>query len=88
MLYYGRVGFEFLRQVARQQQLGPPSPAEWTKAQQGLVNFKNAIQQGSWKKLTVGEAGQYAIKGVEILGFFYVGEIIGRRSLIGYNVTS
>jgi hypothetical protein len=36
--------------------------------------------------VTVGQVGRVVLEGAKIGGFFIVGEMIGRRSIVGYNV--
>lgn len=86
LMYYGKVSLEFLTKVASHQKLGPPTPAELGPAQAGIGNFISSFQTGAWRKVTIGQAGELLARGVEIAGFFYVGEMIGRGSLIGYKV--
>jgi hypothetical protein len=48
----------------------------------------NALTSGGWKKTTLNEFKELTGLGITIGGFFLVGEMIGRRSIIGYNVGS
>uniref|UniRef100_A0A2K5IFR8 ATP synthase F(0) complex subunit g, mitochondrial n=1 Tax=Colobus angolensis palliatus TaxID=336983 RepID=A0A2K5IFR8_COLAP len=59
-------------------ELVPPTPAEIPRAIQSLKKIVNSAQTGSFKQLTV--------KATEVLMWFYVGEIIGKRGIIGYDV--
>ncbi|TPX41682.1 hypothetical protein SeMB42_g05465 [Synchytrium endobioticum] len=83
ILYYGQVGLELVRQVAVHQRLTNFNVAE---AQQGYANFLAAFQNGTWRNVTLRHAAGVAVKGVEIVGFFCVGEMIGRRHVIGYDI--
>ncbi|CAM9330743.1 unnamed protein product [Lampetra planeri] len=67
-------------------ELTPPSPAEIPGA---VAAFKAMVERGrsgAVRNLTVRDALRNSLVGVEIAMWFYVGEVIGRRSLIGYNV--
>ncbi|CAM9101254.1 unnamed protein product [Lampetra fluviatilis] len=60
-------------------ELTPPSPAEIPGA---VAAFKAMVERGR----SGADALRNSLVGVEIAMWFYVGEVIGRRSLIGYNV--
>uniref|UniRef100_A0A2K6RJ90 ATP synthase F(0) complex subunit g, mitochondrial n=1 Tax=Rhinopithecus roxellana TaxID=61622 RepID=A0A2K6RJ90_RHIRO len=62
-------------------ELVPPTPAEIPRAIQ-----INSAQTGSFKQLTVKEAVLNGLVATEVLMWFYVGEIIGKRGIIGYDV--
>ncbi len=36
--------------------------------------------------MTLAQAGQFVLEGVKIGGFFAVGEMIGRGSIVGYKI--
>lgn len=67
-------------------ELTPPAPNEFLH-QANIV--KNDIISGeSLKRVTEMTVNQFAAKGlvvVEVAFWFYIGEMIGRRSIIGYN---
>ncbi|KAJ3330078.1 hypothetical protein HDU76_006472 [Blyttiomyces sp. JEL0837] len=86
LMYYGRVAVEFGRLVAHHGKITLPNPGQLAEAQQGFTNFFTAFQNGAWKKVTVSEAGSLAAAGVTVYGFFLVGEMIGRGSVIGYQI--
>ncbi|KAK9675242.1 Mitochondrial ATP synthase g subunit [Popillia japonica] len=41
---------------------------------------------GKWKQTTVREAWLNTLVTIEVLCWFYVGECIGKRHIVGYNV--
>ncbi|KAJ3339999.1 hypothetical protein HDU93_007548 [Gonapodya sp. JEL0774] len=82
----GQISWATVKLVASNNQMGIPNPAEFGKALSGVTGFFNAFKNGTWRYVTVRDATSLAARGVEIAGFFYVGEMIGRRSLIGYNI--
>ncbi|KAJ3109857.1 hypothetical protein HDU97_000087 [Phlyctochytrium planicorne] len=86
LIYYGRVALEFGRQVAAHQKITLPTPAQFGEAQLGIANFIAAFQNGAWKKVTLSQVGTLAAQGVTIYGFFLAGEMIGRGSVIGYDI--
>ena len=55
-------------------------------AQEGIGRFFSAFSSGAWKQVTVRQAAELAGEGVKIGGFFYIGEMIGKGSIIGYQI--
>ncbi|KAG8895900.1 hypothetical protein FRB99_000286 [Tulasnella sp. 403] len=86
LIYNTRVLGHVFKQVYKAEKLAPPSSfAEIQSAYQTLFNrakdisyWRNLYSTGEWKKVAIG--------GLEVYGIFKLGEIIGRRSLIGYKV--
>lgn len=83
VIYYSRVGLEFLRSVALHQKVAIPNVEAGVS---GLTNFYNALKTGAWKQVTLRQTGQIAAEGIKIGGFLLVGEMIGRGSVIGYHI--
>jgi hypothetical protein len=46
----------------------------------------NVLTSGQWRQVTVKQAVEFLTEGVKIGGFFLVGEMIGRGSVIGYQI--
>ncbi|XP_033295078.1 ATP synthase subunit g, mitochondrial-like [Orcinus orca] len=67
-------------------ELVPPTPAEIPTAIQILKKIISSAQTGSFKQLTVKEALPNGLVATEVWMWFYVGEIIDKRGIIGYNV--
>ncbi|KAF0299408.1 ATP synthase subunit g, mitochondrial [Amphibalanus amphitrite] len=67
-------------------ELTPPSPADVPAIQQGLSNLVKSARTGAWKNLTVKEATVNALVGAEVVFWFFIGECIGKGSLVGYQV--
>ncbi|KAK6093421.1 hypothetical protein MT418_006041 [Batrachochytrium dendrobatidis] len=84
VIYYGRVGLEFASQVAKHQRV--TSFPNVGVAQEGIAKFFQAFYNGEWKKVTLSQVTSFALDGVKIYGFFLVGEMVGRGSVIGYNI--
>lgn len=74
---YSKMGRVFMME------LGPPTPMELPRA------FKDGIRlftKGNWKNVTVREAWLNTLLTTEVLCWFFVGEVIGKGTLIGYQV--
>jgi F-type H+-transporting ATPase subunit g len=67
-------------------ELTPPSPADLPAIKNGIVKLASGLKTGAWKNLTVREAWLNTLIGMEICFWFYAGECIGKRHIVGYNV--
>jgi F-type H+-transporting ATPase subunit g len=67
-------------------ELAFPGPSEWGQVRKGFEKVAKSAQTGAFANLTVREAAKNALVVAEVGTFFYIGEIIGRRSIIGYDV--
>ncbi len=67
-------------------ELAPPMPSEFPAIQKSFINIKNSLVKGKFLNLTMKEAAANTLVGVEIFCWFIVGEMIGRKSIVGYNV--
>ncbi|ESN96292.1 hypothetical protein HELRODRAFT_189182, partial [Helobdella robusta] len=67
-------------------ELKPPTPAEWPQVAQGFQNLAKAVRTQKWKQLTVKEAFINAVVATEVICWFFVGECIGKGTLIGYQI--
>jgi len=68
-------------------ELAPPlSPGELLGVTKAAGHLGTSIVKGRFLLNTTSSAATNVLIGAEIAMWFYVGEIIGRRSLIGYNV--
>lgn len=67
-------------------EIAPPKMSDWPAIKKSFIGLKNAALAGKFLDVTVKEACVNSLVAAEIAFWFYVGEIIGRRSLIGYNV--
>jgi len=86
LIRYLNIGLEAGKLVVKHQNLGLPSPAALGEAQTGITNFIASFRNSSWRKVTLGQAGQLSLVGIQIVGFFTIGEMIGRRNVIGYDI--
>ncbi|NXW07528.1 ATP5L synthase, partial [Fregetta grallaria] len=67
-------------------ELAPPTPAEIPRAIDSMKALVRGFQTGRLAQLTVKEALRNGLVATEVLMWFYIGEIIGKGGLIGYNV--
>nr|CAH7720290.1 unnamed protein product [Callosobruchus chinensis] len=67
-------------------ELSPPTPADIPQIRAGIGRLISSAKNGSWKNLTVREAWLNTLVGIEVWCWFYVGECIGKRHIVGYDV--
>ncbi|KAL4736450.1 mitochondrial ATP synthase g subunit-domain-containing protein [Aspergillus similis] len=95
-IYYSRVGLELGKLVFRGQNMTPPSSATFQSYFQPLINAlrnpatlqnANFSPQNILARVRNANKKEIALAGVtaaEVIGFFTVGEIIGRFNIVGY----
>ncbi|OOF95269.1 hypothetical protein ASPCADRAFT_207753 [Aspergillus carbonarius ITEM 5010] len=95
-VYYSKVGLELAKLVFRGQNMTPPNLATFQTFFQPLTNvFRNpaAFKNSSFAPSNIlarvrsADKKQLAVAGVtaaEVIGFFTVGEIVGRMNIVGY----
>ena len=67
-------------------EMAPPTPKDIPAIGKSLVNMKNSLVTGKFANVTVKEGAANLCVLAEIAFFFYFGEMLGRRSTIGYLV--
>jgi len=67
-------------------ELYPPSPTELPQIIGGFGNLIRSAKSGKWKELSVKEAWLNTLVTIEVICWFFVGEAIGKRKIIGYDV--
>ncbi|XP_054262640.1 ATP synthase subunit g, mitochondrial-like [Macrosteles quadrilineatus] len=67
-------------------ELTPPSPGDIPAISRGIGELMSAAKSGKWKHLTVKEAWLNVLVFTEVTCWFWVGECIGKRNIIGYKV--
>ncbi|XP_013191961.1 ATP synthase subunit g, mitochondrial [Amyelois transitella] len=80
-----RPKFNIFMKYARVE-LAPPKLSEIPQVKAGIAKLLNSAKTGAWKQLTVKQATLNTLVGAEVLFWFYVGECIGKRHIVGYNV--
>ncbi|PLW56281.1 hypothetical protein PCANC_04093 [Puccinia coronata f. sp. avenae] len=76
---------EVLKQVYMKENLAPPKVEQVKAAYRelaanasSLLFWRQALESGDWKRL--------AVYGIEAVGLFSIGEMIGRRHIVGYKL--
>ncbi|KAL0145364.1 ATP synthase subunit G ATP20 [Mucor lusitanicus] len=85
IIYNTKVAVEVAKQVYTKEGMAFPTGAQFSEAQQTL---QNTLKIKNLKNLTFSEVAKGGVVLAEIYTFFLIGEIVGRRNLIGYNVKS
>ncbi|KAK4887618.1 hypothetical protein RN001_003889 [Aquatica leii] len=67
-------------------ELVPPRPGEIPQIRAGIAKILSGAKSGAWKNTPVREAWLNTLVTVEVLCWFFVGECIGKRHIVGYNV--
>ena len=84
VLFNARVAWEVTKTVWTKEALGPPPLAKFGEAQKQLLAGINTVRTLKFLDWTVHEAAKKALAGFHIVAFFVVGEMVGRRSIVGY----
>ncbi|XP_034474204.1 ATP synthase subunit g, mitochondrial [Drosophila innubila] len=67
-------------------ELTPPTPGDIPAIRQSIGNIVKSAKTGSYKNLSVKEAWLNTLVTAEVIFWFYIGECIGKRHIVGYNV--
>ena len=67
-------------------EMAPPGPSEFPAIRKGMIEIKDSLLSGKFLENSVKDAAAKGLVAAEVTFWFFVGEIIGRKSLIGYNV--
>ncbi|SCV67761.1 BQ2448_5372 [Microbotryum intermedium] len=85
IFYNAAVAKEIVKQVYVKEKLAPPSLGQVTYVYQQF--FNSARDLNYWQQLyKSGEWKRWAIYAVEAYGIFKIGEMIGRRHVVGYKL--
>lgn len=93
-VYWAKVSGEVAKIVYQKEGLAPPTSAQFQQVYQNALKFiqtpslqKEFLIKASKFQPTKECAAKAGIYGVQLLAFFSLGEIIGRRSIFGYPST-
>lgn len=67
-------------------ELTPPTLGEIPQIRAGIGKLMSGARTGKWKELSVRDAWLNSLVFAEVVFWFYVGECIGKRHLVGYKV--
>ncbi|XP_066154340.1 ATP synthase subunit g, mitochondrial [Euwallacea fornicatus] len=67
-------------------ELTPPTPADIPQIRAGIGRLVSAAKNGNWKNVTVRDGFVNSLIAIEVWCWFYVGECIGKRHIVGYDV--
>ncbi|KAL0267133.1 UNVERIFIED_CONTAM: hypothetical protein PYX00_009487 [Menopon gallinae] len=67
-------------------ELTPPKFTDIVEIKNGFFRLREGYKTGSWKDITVKQAWLNILVAAEVGSWFYIGECIGKGSLIGYHV--
>jgi len=67
-------------------ELTPPSPGELGQVVKGAAGLVGDAITFKWATTTIGQAAVNAVVVTEIACWFFIGECIGKGSLVGYQV--
>ncbi|XP_014611154.1 PREDICTED: ATP synthase subunit g, mitochondrial [Polistes canadensis] len=67
-------------------ELVPPKLSELPAVRKGITDLITAAKTGRYKELTIREAWLNTLVAIEIYCWFYIGECIGKRHIVGYKV--
>jgi F-type H+-transporting ATPase subunit g len=85
IVYNAKVAGEIAKQVYVKEGMAFPNGAQFAQAQQSV---QSALKIKNLKSLTFSDVAKGSVLFAEVYTFFLIGEIVGRRNLIGYNVKS
>ncbi|KAG0197612.1 hypothetical protein BGX28_008878 [Mortierella sp. GBA30] len=89
ILYNAKVAGQIAKQVYVREGMAPPSAAQIETAKDRALKFIwDARSINTWKNISKDQYMKAGLVAVEAYAFFMVGEIVGRRSLVGYDVKS
>lgn len=67
-------------------ELTPPTPRDIPAIRQGISKLISGARTGRWRDTTVREGWLNTLVTMEVIFWFYIGECIGKRHFVGYNV--
>ncbi|RUP50160.1 mitochondrial ATP synthase g subunit-domain-containing protein [Jimgerdemannia flammicorona] len=84
VVYNAKVAAEIAKQVYVKEGLAFPTAKQFAETRHAVEN----VNIKSFKSLQLKDLAKGSVVAAEALTFFLIGEVVGRRSLIGYNVPS
>lgn len=93
-VYWAKVTGELGKQIYLKEGFAPPTVSQFQSVYQTVFNsvksyaFKPQKVIDCAEAITKNDVLKYSAYGIQILGLFTLGEVVGRRNLIGYKVPS
>ncbi|KAF9539591.1 hypothetical protein KI688_010786 [Linnemannia hyalina] len=89
IIYNAKVAGQIAKQVYIREGMAPPSGAQIESAKEATLKFvKSARSANTWKNISKDQYLKAGLVAAEAYAFFLVGEIVGRRNFVGYDVKS
>ncbi|KAF8929228.1 mitochondrial ATP synthase g subunit-domain-containing protein [Dissophora ornata] len=89
IIYNAKVAGQVAKQVYIREGMAPPGGAQIEAAKEATFKFvKSARSASTWKNISKDQYLKAGLVAAEAYTFFLVGEIIGRRNFVGYDVKS
>ncbi|KAF9992003.1 ATP synthase subunit G atp20 [Entomortierella chlamydospora] len=89
IVYNAKVAGQIAKQVYIREGMAPPSGAQIEAAKDATLKFiKSARSANTWKNISKDQYLKAGLVAAEAYTFFLIGEIIGRRNIVGYDVKS
>ncbi|XP_059615401.1 ATP synthase subunit g, mitochondrial [Phlebotomus argentipes] len=67
-------------------ELTPPTPGDIPAIRQGIARLISGARTGAWRNVSVREGWLNTLITAEVIFWFYIGECIGKRHIVGYDV--
>ncbi|KAI1318117.1 hypothetical protein EDD11_007169 [Mortierella claussenii] len=89
LVYNTKVAVQIAKKVYIREAMAPPTGAQLESAKAAVLKFsKSAGSANTWKNISKEQYLKAGLVAAEAYTFFLVGEIIGRRNFVGYDVKS
>ncbi|KAF9897281.1 ATP synthase subunit G atp20 [Lobosporangium transversale] len=89
LVYNAKVAGQIAKQVYIREGMAPPTGAQIEAAKQATLKFvQSARSTNTWKNISKDQYLKAGLVAAEAYTFFLIGEIIGRRNFVGYDVKS
>ena len=79
-----KISSEVFGQVYKHEKLAPPNPAEFSSAFAELGSGVMNLARKPIVDYTPMQIWNFSLLGLELVGFYTIGKVIGRRQIIGY----
>lgn len=67
-------------------ELTPPTPGDLPAIRKDIEGLINAAKTGAYRQVPVRQAWLNTLVTMEVVFWFYIGECIGKRHIVGYDV--